>query len=130
MKVTAHEMTKDFYPYYLEMHNQVFAEDYGHMPSLVYLAHDEEGIVGFVAGYRHRLGTFYVSKMGVMPGRKRDFKYYTKVWEAIKESGFKTILGMIENTNKPVLMRMLRDGFTICGFRVADVSLVEVMKEL
>jgi hypothetical protein len=110
----------------------VFAPDPGHIPALAYVATDDKGLIGFVAGYIHRAGTFYVSKMGVMPERRRQCNFYKPVWEKIRRDGFFTILGMIENTNRPVLLRMLRDGWMICGFRVIEdgKQLVEVIKWL
>lgn len=131
MKITRIPIAEHNLAAYLHYHDQVFPPDPGHRPSIVYVATDNRGLIGFVAGYAHRLGTFYISKMGVMPERMRECNFFKSVWGRVKGDGFMTILGMIENTNRPVLIRMIRDGFSICGFRAADgVGLVEVTKEL
>lgn len=117
---------------YRHYHDQVFPPDPGHVPSMCYAATANDGLVGFVAGYIHRLGTFYISKMGVMPEMIRRYNFYRSVWEQMREDGFVTILGMIDTANRPVLIRMIRDDFEICGFRALSdgTKLVEVIKEM
>lgn len=132
MKITRIPIAEHNLKAYLHYHDQVFPPDPGHRPAIVYVATDDEGLIGFVAGYAHRVGTFYVSKAGVMPERMRQYNFFKAVWERVRADGFVTILVMIENTNRPVLIRIIRDGFRICGFRAAEngIELVEVIKEL
>jgi hypothetical protein len=131
MVITRHILTEDSLALYRALHDEVFPPDPGHMPAFVYIAQDEKGYIGFAAGYAHRAATFYVSKAGCRRERIREFGFFRKVWVQAQEDGFRTIMACIENTNRPVLLQLLRDGFTVCGFRVAgDRQLVEVIKEM
>jgi len=131
MKITRVQMTAENLESYRGLHDEVFPPDPGHVPAFAYIAQDEKGYIGFAAGYIHKVGTFYVSKLGVRRSRIRQFGFFKEVWKAARADGFRTILACIENTNRPALLQVIRNGFTVCGFRASDSGqLVEVYKEL
>ena len=115
-------ITNEMRPSYKKLFDMIFSDmdikDTEQNPSIIYIAYDDNRIIGFASGYLHNNIVFYIQYAGMIK-ECRGYKTLQAFREGLKKINeeYPVITCMIQNINIPAIKLALNENFVINGIR-------------